>query len=158
MRKKYEINTEITTNHNDNKMINGSETQRSKSPAGSDINSNSTAPTKWVKTNGFRRFPPNLSARGVMQKFLKMHGKININHTNNTNSNGVIKEPNGPPDFTPTFLPPIDSFEPAKVALEFDKPLRNGYISAEEKMRRELLDFQQREAELRMERRKSHPI
>uniref|UniRef100_A0A6P7H4R8 Uncharacterized protein LOC114346074 n=1 Tax=Diabrotica virgifera virgifera TaxID=50390 RepID=A0A6P7H4R8_DIAVI len=90
------------------------------------------------KTNGFtRRFIPNTNARGVMQKFFKNRGKFN-----NSTINAADLQ---------------NSFEPAKITIKKGENLRNGYVSAEEKIVKELLDFQKRETELREERRKSQP-
>ncbi|XP_056639093.1 uncharacterized protein LOC130446722 [Diorhabda sublineata] len=85
------------------------------------------------KSNGFtRRFIPNTNTRGVMQKFFKNRGKI---------SQSALNSPE-----------PQHTFAPAKGIC-----VRNGYVPTEEKIVKELLDFQKREMELREERRKSQP-
>ncbi|XP_063905998.1 uncharacterized protein LOC135124694 [Zophobas morio] len=91
-----------------------------------------------------RLFAPNVSSKGVMQKFLKMRGKMNM----------VTMKPKVE---TQSSWVPEETFEPAKVTIEAGRPIRNGYVSAEEKMKRELMEFQKREAELRLERKKSQP-
>ncbi|RZB70341.1 hypothetical protein BDFB_007328 [Asbolus verrucosus] len=96
------------------------------------------------RVNVSRMFAPNPSSKGVMHKFLKMRGKLNV----------VSMKPMTEPQIA---WVQEDTFEPAKVTIEAGKPIRNGFVSAEEKMRRELQEFQRREAELRKERRKSQP-
>ncbi|CAG9822928.1 unnamed protein product [Phaedon cochleariae] len=103
-----------------------------------------------IKTNGvsntngsIRRFTPNPNTKGVMHKFFKNRGKVSSSLLKSTDSqNNWYSDA---------------SFEPAKLTVEKGKPLRNGYIPAEEKIVKELLDFQVRETELRNERRKSQP-
>ncbi|KAJ8981146.1 hypothetical protein NQ317_013811 [Molorchus minor] len=93
------------------------------------------------KSNGFRRFTPN--TKGVMQKFFKTRGKTSLSSIKSTGSqNGWINDA---------------AFQPAKLTVEKGKPLRKGFVPTEEKIVKELQDFQIREAELRKERRKSQP-
>ncbi|XP_060530843.1 uncharacterized protein LOC132704687 [Cylas formicarius] len=98
------------------------------------------------KTNGFRKFIPNSSThcqKGVMHKFIKCRGKLSMLAIKNNDHNEWCSDA---------------AFKPAKIVVgKGGKPLRNGFISAEEKMRKELEEFQTREAELRKERRKSQP-
>lgn len=96
------------------------------------------------KSNGFRKFAPNTNTKGVMQKFFKSRGKVGMSSIKSTqsNSNGWVSDA---------------AFQPAKVTVEKGKPVRNGYVPAEEKIVKELQEFQIREAELRKERRKSQP-
>ncbi|KAL1489604.1 hypothetical protein ABEB36_013553 [Hypothenemus hampei] len=97
-------------------------------------------------SNGLRKFIQNSTSnttKGVMHKFLKARGKLimpSIN-TNNNNQNTWATDA---------------IFQPAKIIIG-SRPLRNGYITAEEKMKRELQDFRERETLLREERRKSQP-
>lgn len=100
------------------------------------------------KTNGSaRRFAPNPLNKGVMEKFLKLRGKLNV----------VTMKPATQPQNSWTQNEPI-VMEPLKVTIvQKEKPGRNGFIPAEEKMKRELREFQMREDELRKERRKSQP-
>lgn len=96
------------------------------------------------KSNGFRKFTPNTNTKGVMQKFFKSRGKVGMSSMKSTqsNSNGWVSDA---------------TFQPAKVTIEKGKPVRNGFVPAEEKIVKELQEFQIREAELRKERRKSQP-
>lgn len=96
-------------------------------------------------TNGFRKFTQNTSgAKGVMHKFLKSRGRLSMSSIKADNNHGSWASD--------------AAFTPAKITVEKgSKPLRNGYISAEEKMKKELQDFQQRELQLREERKKSQP-
>lgn len=94
--------------------------------------------------NGFRKFVPHNSSRGVMQKFIKNRGRLSM---------PVIKKTNEINDDWYTDA----VFDPPKVNPENGKPTRKGFIPAEEKIERELTDFQQREAELRKIRRQSQP-
>lgn len=90
------------------------------------------------KSNGFtRRFIPNTNTRGVMQKFFKNRGKVSQSALNPAESQ--------------------HTFAPAKFTVERGLCLRNGFVPTEEKIVKELLDFQKREMELREERRKSQP-
>lgn len=100
-------------------------------------NGTSTIP----KLNGWRRFTPNTTKRGVMQKFLKMRGRVS--------------QPTMASKGAPTNGWTFD--QPARISMEQGRPPRNGFVPAEEKMRRELNEFQKREEELRQERRKSQP-
>lgn len=66
--------------------------------------------------NGFRRFTPNQSAKGVMQRFIKSRGKLNVTsiQANGTSANSWS---NG------------DAIiEPARVTVEPGKRIRNGYV------------------------------
>lgn len=96
------------------------------------------------KSNGLRKFIPNTNTKGVMQKFFKSRGKVSMSSIKSTqsSSNGWVSDA---------------AFQPAKVTVEKGKPVRNGYVPAEEKIVKELQEFQIREAELRKERRKSQP-
>ncbi|KAF7285314.1 mitotic spindle positioning protein meduse [Rhynchophorus ferrugineus] len=95
-------------------------------------------------TNGLRKFIQNTTSKGVMHKFLKSRGKLNVAPINaTTNKSNWTSDA---------------AFTPAKITIEKGSKLpRNGFVSAEEKMKKELQDFQQREAQLREERRKSQP-
>lgn len=99
--------------------------------------------------NGFRRFTPNPNVRGVMHKFIKSRGKLNLS-TIQTNGNGYQ-----PPASVPWNGPQI--IEPAKITVDPGKCIRKGYIPIEQRMRKELQDYSERENELRNERRKSQP-
>ncbi|XP_066145826.1 uncharacterized protein mdu [Euwallacea fornicatus] len=98
-----------------------------------------------TKQNGFRKFTQNTSTtKGVMHKFFKSRGKFAKSSINPMNSHSTWSS-----DAT---------FKPAKIIIEKgSKPLRNGFVPAEEKMKRELHEFQQRETQLREERKKSQP-
>ncbi|EFA02644.1 hypothetical protein TcasGA2_TC008365 [Tribolium castaneum] len=138
LRKKYNI-----LNNNDPEVrVNGHQTP-SPEPPRAPLTNGTTAP-KSSATSSTRRFAPNTSSKGVMQKFLKMRGKLNM----------VSMRPKMEPQ---TAWTPDEVFEPARVTIEAGKPIRNGFIPAEEKMKRELQEFQKREEELRKERRKSQP-
>lgn len=96
------------------------------------------------KANGFRKFIPHTSSKGVMQKFIKNRGKLSLNSikkSNETNDDWYMDA----------------VFEPPKVNPEKGKPIRKGFITAGEKIERELSDFHQREQELRKIRRQSQP-
>ncbi|XP_015834861.2 uncharacterized protein mdu [Tribolium castaneum] len=138
LRKKYNI-----FNNNDPEVrVNGHQTP-SPEPPRAPLTNGTTAP-KPSATSSTRRFAPNTSSKGVMQKFLKMRGKLNM----------VSMRPKMEPQ---TAWTSDEVFEPARVTIEAGKPIRNGFIPAEEKMKRELQEFQKREEELRKERRKSQP-
>ncbi|KAJ8919489.1 hypothetical protein NQ315_002110 [Exocentrus adspersus] len=94
------------------------------------------------KSNGFKKFTPNTTTKGVMHKFFKSRGKVSMSAIKSSQSNGWASDA---------------AFQPAKVTVEKGKPVRNGYVPAEEKIVKELQEFQIREAELRQERRKSQP-
>lgn len=97
--------------------------------------------------NGFRRFTPNPHAKGVMHKFLKSRGKLNMSSIqNNTNHQPLSVPWNG-----------AEIIEPAKITVEPGKCLRKGYVPVEERMRQELQEYSEREKELRNERKKSQP-
>ncbi|KAH1027120.1 uncharacterized protein LOC109542914 [Dendroctonus ponderosae] len=104
----------------------------------------STADTK-SGSNGFRKFTQNHSSnKGLMHKFLKSRGKVGMTSLNNSNN-----QSNWSSDA---------AFKPAKIQVaKGGKSLRNGFVSAEEKMKKELQEFQQRESQLREERKKSQP-
>lgn len=113
------------------------------SPTNKSSKSESTS-SKPTTMNGFRRFTQNASAKGMMHKFLKSRGKLTKSsiNPNPTQSNWISDA----------------AFKPAKITVEKgSKPLRNGFVPAEEKMKRELQEFHQREMELREERKKSQP-
>lgn len=94
-------------------------------------------------SNGFRRFVPNPQAKGVMQKFLKSRGKLSTLRSDP--SSAPVSWTNG------------DVVEPPRVTVEPGKKIRNGYVPVEERMRKEVQDYQMRESELRSERKKSQP-
>lgn len=104
----------------------------------------SSAQTEAPKTNGFRKFVPHNASKGVMQKFFKSRGRLGvtpIQRNKEVNDNW----------YNDTIL------DPPKVNPEKGKPVRKNYIPAEEKIERELTDFQQREEELRKIRWQSQP-
>ncbi|XP_030758324.1 uncharacterized protein LOC115884027 [Sitophilus oryzae] len=108
------------------------------------INSQSVSLNR-SKVNGFRKYTQNNSSnKGVMHKFLKLRGKLSMSSINSSsNSNWSSSDA---------------AFCAAKITIEKGSKLpRNGFVSAEEKMKKELQDFQQRETELREERKKSLP-
>ncbi|CAH1985133.1 unnamed protein product [Acanthoscelides obtectus] len=114
---------------------------------GTDITSSqsteSTESKPVSKMNGFKKYTPNISKKGVMQRFFKSRGKVGVT-SQSTDAHSVWIS-----DAT---------FQPAKITVEKGgKPLRNGYVPAEEKITKELQDFQIREIELRKERFKSQP-
>ncbi|CAH1100566.1 unnamed protein product [Psylliodes chrysocephalus] len=88
-------------------------------------------------SNGFtRRFIPNTNTKGMMQKFFRSRGKVG----SSINS-----------------VQPQNGYSPVRFRVEKGQTLRNGYVPAQEKIVKELLDFQLREKELRNERMKSQP-
>ncbi|XP_050301468.1 uncharacterized protein LOC126739716 isoform X2 [Anthonomus grandis grandis] len=94
--------------------------------------------------NGFKKFSQNFAnTKGVMHKFIKSRGRLGMTTMNASNNKNSWQSDN--------------TFQPAKIYIEKGKSVRNGFIPAEEKMRKELQEFQQREAQLREERRKSQP-
>lgn len=109
------------------------------------LNESDAPPTK----NGFRRFTPNPSVRGVMHKFIKSRGKLNLS-TIQTNGNGYH-----PPASAP--WTPNEIIEPAKIAVDPGKCIRKGYIPIQQRMQQELQEYSEREKELRNERKKSQP-
>ncbi|KAH0810062.1 hypothetical protein MTP99_011749 [Tenebrio molitor] len=140
LREKYNL----LNNNDPPKHVNGYAASPSPEPQPPPHTPNGKAMTAPIPT-AQRLFAPNPSStKGVMQKFLKMRGKLNI----------VTMKPKSEPQ---SAWVPDTTLEPPKVTIEAGKPLRNGFIPAEEKMRRELQEFQMREAELRKERRKSQP-
>lgn len=128
--------TEVCNGH-------GSPTNKNSKNESKTFPSSTTVPSKPTM-NGFRRFTQNASAKGMMHKFLKSRGKLTKSsiNTNPTQNNWISDA----------------AFKPAKITVEKgSKPLRNGFVPAEEKMKRELQEFHQREMELREERKKSQP-
>lgn len=100
--------------------------------------------------NGFRRFTPNPHAKGVMHKFIKSRGKLNISTIQNNNNNN---------NHTP-LIPwngATEIIEPAKITVDPGKCIRKGYVPIEQRMRQELQEYSEREKELRNERKKSQP-
>ncbi|KAK4887016.1 hypothetical protein RN001_003287 [Aquatica leii] len=97
-------------------------------------------------TNGNNRlFTQNVTARGVMQRFIKSRGRLSF-----TNNNIIKTAP--------------EESTWSNLAAELTKPVvptgtqpRNGFIPVEERIRREFQDMQEREIELRTERKKSQP-
>ncbi|XP_044255861.1 uncharacterized protein LOC123005888 [Tribolium madens] len=144
LRKKYNI-----LNNNDPDVhVNGYQTPSPEptQPPRIPLTNGTAVPKPPVtNTSSTRRFAPNTSSKGVMQKFLKMRGKLNM----------VNMRPKTEPQTAWTSDQVFE--EPARVTIEAGKPIRNGFIPAEEKMKRELQEFQKREEELRRERRKSQP-
>lgn len=107
------------------------------------LNQNST-----INSNGTtRRYIPNSNTKGVMQKFFKMRGKVNvvsaISHQDPPKSAWIPTEPVTTP--------------PSKALIPNDKPLRKGYVPIQERIQSELQEIKKREEELRSERRKSQP-
>lgn len=103
-------------------------------------------PEQPVAKNGFRRFTPNPHVRGVMHKFIKSRGKINLSSIHNITNHSPAMPWNG-----------TEIIEPAKITVEPGKCVRKGFIPVEERMRQELQEYSQREKELRNERKKSQP-
>lgn len=66
--------------------------------------------------NGFRRFTPNQNAKGVMQRFIKSRGKLNITSIQ-ANGRSANSWTNGDA-----------MIEPARVTVEPGKRIRNGYV------------------------------
>lgn len=98
--------------------------------------------------NGFRRFAPNPNVRGVMHKFIKSRGKLNLSSIQ-TNGNGY--------HHPPISNPWNGNSEPAKITVEPGKCIRKGYVPIEQRMKQELQEYSERERELRNERKKSQP-
>jgi len=130
-----------------------SNTQSDSSDNCDSINSISTFPSNPPlpklnnkgSSNEFTKFTQNTSrTKGVMHKFLKSRGRLSMSAINREkNQNNWTSDA---------------AFTPAKIIIEKgSKPLRNGFVSTEEKMKKELQEFQQRETQLREERRKSQP-
>lgn len=72
--------------------------------------------TAEPQKNGFRRFTPNQNAKGVMQRFIKSRGKLNITSIQ-ANGRSANSWTNG------------DAIiEPARVTVEPGKRIRNGYV------------------------------
>ncbi|KAJ8933486.1 hypothetical protein NQ318_016866 [Aromia moschata] len=125
------------------KLQNGSDVNNKNSDKLSDSPTVNGSNEVQKATNGFRRFTPNTNTKGMMQKFFKSRGKVNVSSIKSVDTqNGWISDA---------------AFQPAKLTVEKGKPLRNGFVPAEEKIVKELQEFQIREAELRKERRKSQP-
>ncbi|CAG9762470.1 unnamed protein product [Ceutorhynchus assimilis] len=124
-----------TNNYNSESLLNGYHEESKIKPV-QELNNG---------TNGFRKFKPsNVSNKGVMHKFLKSRGRLSLSTFNSSSNQNAWNS-----DAT---------FKPAKITVEKgSKPLRNGFVSAEQKITRELQDFQQRESRLREERKKSQP-
>lgn len=139
---KYGYSKGKTDNINGGSSINHSKDFSNNSMPLSDSNSVTISRSN---TNGFRKFTQNTSGtKGVMHKFIKSRGRLSLSAINTENNQNSWNS-----DAT---------FKPAKITVEKGgKPLRNGYVSAEEKMKKELQDFQQRELQLREERKKSQP-
>lgn len=148
LREKYSV---INNNHNgeyENHHVNGySNGTTSPEPIHITNNNEIMKPPPGKATtmrNTSRIFTTNpTTSKGIMHKFIKSRGKIA----------SVNMRPSGP---IPTDFISFD-FQPAKVTVEPGKTIRNGFVSAEEKMKKELQEFQTREEELRKERRKSQP-
>lgn len=110
------------------------------------LQESNNVPVNKSNTNGFRKFTQNNSSstKGMMHKFIKSRGRLSLSAMNGSNNQSNWASDAG--------------FTPAKITVEKgSKPLRNGFVSAEEKMKRELQEFREREAQLREERRKSQP-
>lgn len=95
------------------------------------------------QTNGFRRFTPNPNSKGMMQRFIKSRGKLTLSPLQTTSP--------------PSPWTNGDVVEPARVTVEPGKRIRNGYVPVEQRMKQEVIEYRQRESELRSERRKSQP-
>lgn len=93
-----------------------------------------------------RRFIPN--SKGVMQKFFKLRGKVTAV---NAISNPIQAPPKQAWASTETSAPPV------KALIPSDKPLRKGYVPVEKRILSELREMENREQELKVERRKSQP-
>nr|CAI5849568.1 unnamed protein product [Callosobruchus analis] len=92
----------------------------------------STSSKTFSKMNGFKKFTPNISKKGVMQRFFKSRGKVGVASLSSDAHRVWISDA---------------TFQPAKITVE----------KGEEKITKELQDFQIRETELRKERFKSQP-
>ncbi|CAH0559871.1 unnamed protein product [Brassicogethes aeneus] len=141
LRKLYNGKVENNETNNNEVIFNGNGTTNGVS---SGI-TNGVSPLKQVqKTNGVRLFTQNTNpTRGLMKTFFKTRGKVNAVTKFSSSLNKMWT--------------PEDYFNPTKVNLEKGKPIRKGFVSAEEKMKQELMDFKKREEDLRRERRKSQP-
>lgn len=99
-----------------------------------------------------RRFIPNPNtAKGMMQKFFKSRGKLS---TVAAMTNGTSLGPKSP---VIAWKPSEVLEQPAKALIPTDKPLRKGYVPVVERIEKELNEMKNREAELKLIRRKSQP-
>lgn len=100
--------------------------------------------------NGFRRFTQNPQVKGVMHRFIKSRGKLNLSSIQTNGSNNHYIAPAAP-------WISAEVIEPAKITMEPGKCVRKGYVPIQERMKQELQEYSEREKELRNERKKSQP-
>lgn len=113
----------------------------------SSLSSNSSNGFGTTNGNAPRRFIPN--SKGVMQKFFKLRGKVNaVSAINNT---GPISAPKTAWKDEVVVSPPV------KALIPSDKPLRKGFVPVEARILTELREMENREQELKTERRRSQP-
>ncbi|KAK9870014.1 hypothetical protein WA026_006109 [Henosepilachna vigintioctopunctata] len=101
-----------------------------------------------ISSQNVNKFIQKVNTKGMMQRFLKSKGKV-TNSTTNLNGNSVPVNVTNDFDFT---------FQPPRITAESGSLSRNGFVPADVKMRHEVQEFQKRETELRLERRKSQPL
>lgn len=135
-----------TTTNDSLEKVNGSLSTLNGSVQNGAVKANviSSAPNDTIKANGFRKFIPHNGSKGVMQKFIKSRGRLGVTSLKKTQEVNDVW-------YNDTIL------DPPKINPEKGKPVRKGYIPAEEKIERELTEFQQREEELRKIRWQSQP-
>ncbi|KAL3267395.1 hypothetical protein HHI36_011524 [Cryptolaemus montrouzieri] len=97
-----------------------------------------------LTSQNVNKFIQNVKTKGIMHRFLKSKGKP----TAKPLTNGSFQPHKVITDFT---------YQPPRATTETGILSRNGFIPADVKIRNEVQDFQQREIELRKERRKSQP-
>lgn len=128
-----------------------------------ELNGNATRQTSSYKTynrsksealqvNGksqiSRIFATNPQTKGLMHRFLKSRGKVNIHSSKNVT-------PNIPQSSSRSWNIP-DFTETTKSTYDPSKCVRKGFIPVEEKIRKEFQDMHVRELELKKTRRSSH--
>lgn len=127
--------------------LNGDSNGISGSLNGTPINgSTNGSSSKLVVGHSSRLFTPSPHGKGVMHRFLKTRGKLNA-LTNFNNNNIPAKKSWEIPEFK----------EPTRVTIDPSKCVRRGFVSIEERMKKEFVEMHRRELELRKERRKSQP-
>lgn len=109
---------------------------------------NKEQPSNSIKKSN-RLFTQNAATKGVMQRFIKSKGKLNLM---SPGANNPIASPTQP--FT-NFV----NFEVYEVTpvISTGMQTRNGFVPVNERIKQELSEIERRESELRSERRKSQP-
>lgn len=104
------------------------------------------APSTPSPLNGYsRRFAPQSGTRGIMQRFIASRGKLSP------------AQPSAPlPAASPpvSFVPVSPPSPPVVVRGPDGRPARKGFVPVEEKIQRELREMQDREHELKRQRRR----